>query len=199
MGLGLGQGQTFRRVAPAPPPATEATFLVQSPPGNDGLAYDDFAAVDPTQLATGLFGGFGVVGFVRFTGVTVPQGATISSAILRLQCSVAPTAAFTMTIRANDVDNAPQPTDAARPQTWATTTTANTVVPLSGSTTTGEKLYDVTAIVQEIVDRAGWASGNAIAFGLFHGALVFGAVIQFGNLGFSGAEADDPELRVTYT
>ena len=97
---------------------------------------------------------------LRFPSVAIDQGATILSATL----------GFNVTSRAGspdidwhgvDADNQGQFANSVgqRPRD-ATKTTAFTNFTASG---TGARTIDVTAIVQEIVDRAGWVSGNAIA------------------------------------
>lgn len=104
-----------------------------------------------------------VMGF-RFQSVAVPQGATINSATLTLDTDDEDPETNVGRLFGNDVDSAPA---------WASTTNlprnitrTAAFVALTSVPTTDETAYplDVTAIVQEIVDRAGWSSGNNMAF-----------------------------------
>ena len=102
-------------------------------------------------------------GGLRFLGVTVPQGSTINAATLTIEL---PSASFDdpdVTIWANDVDSASTFTTGANNISSRTPTTA-TVVWSASSIGTGVKVSpELKTIIQEIVNRAGWVSGNAIA------------------------------------
>lgn len=104
---------------------------------------------------------------VRFQNVTVPSGATINSASL----SFVPSSSGdepNHPIYGNDVDNAAAFTAGAtsdistRTRTTATVTWSSTNLGATG--TSLHSTPDLATIVQEIIDRAGWASGNAMAF-----------------------------------
>jgi hypothetical protein len=102
--------------------------------------------------------------FWRFVSVTIPQGATINTATLGLtQETAAATNPTDANIYGNDVDNAAQPTTYADIVSM-TQTTATTLADVSSAAT---KAYDVTSIVQEIVNRGGWTSGNALLLAMF--------------------------------
>ena len=102
--------------------------------------------------------------FFRFQNVVVPQGATIDSAYIKLNWEGGEEVDFL--IAAVDVDDFDVPTD----NTYAahdteTTATITWSIPLEGSQDSG--LYfktspDIKTVIQEIVDRTGWSSGNAI-------------------------------------
>ena len=102
--------------------------------------------------------------FFRFQNVVVPQGATIDSAYIKLNWEGGRNTDFL--VAAVDVDDFDAPTD----NTYAahdteTTATVSWNIPYEGSQDSG-KYYktspDIKTIIQEIVDRAGWSSGNAI-------------------------------------
>lgn len=99
---------------------------------------------------------------VRFRSVAVPQGATISSATLTLNV----TAVFGGggggggTFWGVAHDNPAAFTSSNLPNSQTKTTASVTVPPPS---TTGIKNYTVTTIIQEIVNRAGFA-GDAVSF-----------------------------------
>lgn len=104
----------------------------------------------------------------RFTSVGIPQGATISSASFSLKAQATyasggtikflvkgQAADTTITFGVTGSDNL---ATAARPRTTAVS--ASWSLP---SVTAGTRYsIDITSVVQEIVNRAGWASGNSI-------------------------------------
>tara|TARA_R110002020_G_scaffold12409_8_gene45535 strand:- start:1093 stop:1713 length:621 start_codon:yes stop_codon:yes gene_type:complete len=111
--------------------------------GFDGMMFDDINS------------------FFRFQNVIVPNAATISTATLTVVIGVNASATFDMTIIGEDVNDSAayaDETDAGD----ATETTAN--VTWSGSssweTSDVEVSPDIKTIIQEIVNRGGWASGN---------------------------------------
>ena len=106
-------------------------------------------------------------GAARFTSVTIGQGDTITSAVFSLKADSTYSASPNVVkiyVSAQDSDNAAALTTTSgdlnasgRPRTTATTVGVVTSI-------TGGNWYDfdITAAVQEVVDRAGWASGNAL-------------------------------------
>ena len=115
-----------------------------------------------------------VVG-VRFAGITLPQGAVINKAYLQFQVdntnkNTDPSNVF---IKAENSDN---------PVAYATTPfnitsrsytqdSVNWAIPAGswnaiGQNGADQQSSDITQLVQSLVNRAGWASGNAMAFTL---------------------------------
>ncbi|MEJ2704854.1 MAG: PA14 domain-containing protein [Sedimentisphaerales bacterium] len=98
-------------------------------------------------------GGLQVVG-IRFVDIPIPKGAIIDEAYVEFTCvegeEDANPAAFSSAT--NDITSRPR-------------TTANTIWAPANWTEVGQKdkTTDLTAIVQEIIDLDGWASGNALA------------------------------------
>ncbi len=105
-------------------------------------------------------------GGLRFTTLGVDQADTIDLANLKISLNrVTNTGSNNnTTVSADDVDDAPAWSQTDRP-TQITPTTANVDIGTIHATT-GRKTIDVTAIVQEIVDRGGWASNNDIRFAM---------------------------------
>ena len=99
-------------------------------------------------------------GFVRFLNVTAPQGATVDSATLTLNITGI-TGTPNTTLYGVDADNAAAFSYPGNTPSSATKTTATADPDPAG---TGTKVITITTIVQEIIDRGGWASGNAMAF-----------------------------------
>lgn len=110
----------------------------------------------------------------RFTNVTIPQAATILTATLQLVESYSSGAGGLYIpiglIHGNDVDNCAALSSTnfiTRSGSWVDTTASvqwnfgNGIG--AGNAYTSPSLV---SIIQEIVDRAGWASGNALALGM---------------------------------
>lgn len=103
----------------------------------------------------------------RFANVTVAQGATISSATYSMKAvssySSGGTIAYLVSAQAADnagtfVASGGNLNTTSRPRSTAVSSTWN-----QNSVTAGTRYsIDVTSVIQEIVNRAGWASGNAI-------------------------------------
>lgn len=100
--------------------------------------------------------------FLRFTTIDIPQGSTISSAKIQMKYSgfESNSVGETVKISAEDIDDATAPATASD-VVDATLTTANSTWTIPSMTT---NVYydsaDITGVVQEIVNRSGWAANN---------------------------------------
>jgi hypothetical protein len=106
---------------------------------------------------------------LRFSGLTIPKGATITSAYIQFTCfsNTAGAASFTINGEAND--SAPTFTGgtsniAARIRTSASASWSPADWTVVGESGPAEKTTDLSPILQELVNRSGWSSGNAAAF-----------------------------------
>ncbi len=139
--------------------------------GNDG-------SIDNTALSPQLTANLVNIGNVngnssstagfRFTSATVPQGATITSATLTLYgySSYSTGSTISAIAACEDVDNSSAFTTSSgdfnttnRPRTTATSASKDIKSVTAGVAYT----WDISTSVQEVVDRAGWSSGNAIS------------------------------------
>lgn len=139
----------------------------------------------------------------RFTSVTIPQGATISSATFTLTpfstYTTGGTIKFHVSTQASD--NAGVLTGSngdlnitARPRSTADAGpwTQNSV------TVNVEQSLNVTNIIQEIINRAGWVSGNAIVILVdTHADSSIGEWQEYNSYDDSTTKA--PKLDITYT
>lgn len=106
-------------------------------------------------------------GFI-WNSVTVPQGATITSAVLDLYSAqvTAGTTAKTIWYGVDEDNTSTFNTSTSYPEgktlTTASVTKDFTVSTWSSTLGFGAETVDVTSLVQEIVDRAGWSSGNSL-------------------------------------
>ncbi len=134
-----------------------------------------------------------VVG-VRFQKVKVPQGATITAARLEFEVDSTNTASTSLTINGEATDNASTFISTATNISGRAKTAASVAWGSVPNLAVNQKLIspDIKTITQEIVDRAGWASGNAMSF------IISGS-------GTKNVESFDTEpgaaplLRITYS
>jgi hypothetical protein len=110
-----------------------------------------------------------VIAWLRFPGVEIEQGATVTSASIRLVSDgnySVPSEYSEVFARIYAVDqddvNAPNNKTELLAYPWTTAYTAWTI----GTTTVNEffNTPDISSVVQEVVNRPGWQSGNAIQF-----------------------------------
>jgi hypothetical protein len=130
---------------------------------DDARGVSENLALDGTVIQVS---GSNILALIRFPNMTIPQGATINSAVLQGYFFNTSYDSVALTVAGIAADNRGAFTTTDTTPTW---TTANVSVSLSNVMTSGSGFYTiatVTGIVQEIVERAGWASGNAIALGM---------------------------------
>jgi len=109
------------------------------------------------------FAGTAVIGAVRFNNVSIPQGATITSASIQLRAENTDSDVVESRIYGlNEDDTA----DFSSDPTGRPTTTATVEWNFSSGTTVNTDYTSpgIASVVQEIVNRAGWASGNDMGF-----------------------------------
>lgn len=134
---------------------------------------------------------------LRFANVPLARGAEIQSVVLKTYSPNAATAAVKLRYYGEATDNSLPITEtiaalSRRPST------VNTVDETPGRwlPKTYNATADLTAIIQEIVDRPGWVPGNAITlFIADHGSASSRSIASFETLAF-GAEAAVLEITV---
>ena len=104
---------------------------------------------------------------VRFTGVTVPQGASIISAWIQFQTDETDSVLTDLTIRAQAADNPGTFIDntgdiTGRLPTTASATWSPSAWNIIGEAGPAQQTSDLSALIQEVIDRTGWIPGNAI-------------------------------------
>lgn len=103
---------------------------------------------------------------LRFPNVTIPAGSTINSATVTIDIVGTANDDIDGTIWGNDVDDAANFVTEAD-VTSRTQTTASVAWTQAAAGAGSEVSPDITSIIQEIVDRGGWASGQALCILLF--------------------------------
>ncbi len=104
---------------------------------------------------------------MRFNGVEIPQGATITSAYIQFQVDEVNTAATNLSIQGQASDDPVTFTPSSgnvssRPRTIAAVSWAPEPWTTKGQAGPDQQTPDISAIIQEIVDRPGWTSGNSL-------------------------------------
>lgn len=94
--------------------------------------------------------------------IAIPQGTVVTSAVMAVNHSTNIDAQSTQGLYFEDADDSAAPTTSANNISSRTRTTAVSVFP-AFTAANGWNDYDVTSQVQEVVDRPGWVSGNAMA------------------------------------
>jgi hypothetical protein len=141
---------------------------------------------------------------IRFANVTIPQEATVSSAYIQFTVDERGSGATVLTIRGEDVGNAAtfvetnfdvsnrlnfRPTSAAA--TWSPADWNNV-----GEAGANQRTGDIKSVIQEIINRSDWASGNALVI------LVTGDTTSKSNSriaeSYDGVPVSAPVLHVEY-
>ena len=132
-------------------------------------------------------------GGVVFRGVSIPRGAYVTAAELQFTAAQNDAADTTLEFRGWAADDAGVFSPQLKPSSAALTQTTSKVV-MSGIApwTSGQRYVtdDLSPLLQEIVDRPGWAEGNGL------GILVTGTGLRQAKTYDSGSDA--PRLAVVY-
>lgn len=101
----------------------------------------------------------------RFTGINVPKGATITAAYMQLCPQYTYPAGGSYTIQGEASDNAAAFADSANNISSRSKTSASAAwAPGAWTQFVYVNTPDLKSIVQEIVNRSGWVSGNSMVF-----------------------------------
>jgi hypothetical protein len=139
---------------------------------------------------------FQLVG-MRFNSLSIPQGATITNASIQFQADETHSGATNLMIEGEASDNALAFTNANANISSRTLTATSVEWTPAPWTTVGEagsdqQTPDITSVIQEIVDRPGWSSGNSLA------VIISGSGRRAAE-SFNGDSAGAPLLHVEYT
>ncbi|MEO1053284.1 MAG: Ig-like domain-containing protein [Bacteroidota bacterium] len=134
---------------------------------------------------------------MRFTGITVPQGATIDRAYVQFTTDETNSGTTNLTIRAHDTNDAAAFTTSTNNVSNRTKTSASVAWnPPSwssvGQAGSGQRTPELKAVVQEVVNRSGWASGNDIVI------IITGTGERTAEA-YDGTSSQAPLLHIEYT
>ena len=147
------------------------------------------------SLPVGTSSSYTLNGGLRFQTVGLPAAANIDLAELQLYVT-SKTGTPAVKLYGDDVDDAAEWTSYSNKPSDITKTTASTS--LTSIPSSGNYTVDVTDVIQEIVDRPGWASGNDIRMGLLNTLMVnnynYFMIAAYEHLGYPSAT-----LEITYS
>lgn len=136
---------------------------------------------------------------LRFTNITIPQGALISNAYIQFTVDETTASAGSVIFKVEDIDNATTFTSAnndissrvalADSVIWSNIQTWNT----AGDQGVDQQTPDLSSLVQLMVNRSGWVSGNALNI------LATGTGTRVAESYDGGSSSQVPTLVVEYT
>jgi hypothetical protein len=133
---------------------------------------------------------------LRFNAVAIPRGATINSASVQFQVDEATSGATSLTIQGQAADNATAFSGTAKISTRTRTASAVSWSPVAwvavGQAGAGQQTPSIASVIQEIVNRPGWRSGNSLAL------IITGTGRRVAEA-FEGLPTAAPLLRVQYS
>jgi hypothetical protein len=137
-----------------------------------------------------------VVG-IRFVKVPLPKAASIITAYVQFTAKDASSKAASVTIKGQAADNAPVFTTASGSITARPTTTASvawTSIPnwTADSVGPATRTPELKSIVEELIQRSGWAPANALVF------LLGGDGGDRNPYSFDGRALSAPRLHIEY-
>ncbi len=138
--------------------------------------------------------------FFRFPNIALGQGETVIKAQIKWWNEFQPgVTTKSILISALDADDASAPTTFAQAETPAAGRTTASVAWTHPDSTQWQVSPDISTVIQEILDRATWASGNAIVIYTEDNGSASGEYVQtinaFGSL-VDGNTANKPVLEV---
>ncbi len=139
-------------------------------------------------------GGLQTVG-IRFPGIAIPQGTSIIDAYIEFQADETDSVATSAVIAAEAIDDGLPFTEAQNDITSRTVTGASVAWPnISPWNTVGEKHQtpNLGPVVQEVINRAGWQSGNALV------VIITGTGKRTAE-SYDGSASGAPRLVVSFT
>jgi hypothetical protein len=134
---------------------------------------------------------------IRFTNITIPRGAHINTARIQFTAESPGSRVTSVTLKAQAADNAGPFAAVGGNITARPATTASVAWPAIPAWTTdlssaATATPDLQPLVQEIVDRAGWAPANALVF------LLTGNGGERSAHSYDGRPAAAPKLHIEY-
>ncbi|HHM21278.1 MAG TPA: hypothetical protein ENJ20_04565, partial [Bacteroidetes bacterium] len=156
-------------LSPPPPPAL-ITFTKRVSSGNDDAEErlnNGSVSRGSSDLELGQDNNKPQIVGIRFRDVTIPQGATITNAYIEFTVDETDYSTANFTIHGEDTDDASGFSSSSYNISGRTQTSASVAwnsVPNWDNVNDIYQTPDLSAIVQEIVNRGGWSSGNDMVF-----------------------------------
>jgi hypothetical protein len=133
---------------------------------------------------------------MRFTGVGVPAGATITNAYIQFTVDETDSGSGSLTIRGHDVGDAPAFTTSSynvssRAKTDASASWQPAAWTSVGASGSDQRTPDLSAIIGEIVARGDWSSGNDMVI------MIEGSGERTAE-SYNGSSSKAPKLHIDY-
>ncbi len=155
-------------------PGSTATFVfldvtvveVKIPTSGDDVEESSSGSINTTSgdLELAVVGSDSQIIGLRFVPVVIPQGATITKAYVQFRTDEVTVALAALLVEGQATDNAAP--FGASVSTLPRTAASASWIPAPWSTTgeqgPDQRTSDIAAVVQEVVNRPGWQSGNAL-------------------------------------
>ncbi len=132
---------------------------------------------------------------MRFTGITIPRNAQVVTAYVEFEAAATDTGATSLTIRGQASENAPAFTTTKNNISARSRTAAQVVwnnIPAWSAVNVKWQTPDLSPVIQEIVNRANWISGNSMVI------LINGSGRRTAE-SYDGEHPAAPRLVITYT
>ena len=153
-------------ISPKPIQAAQntATFIVQSGSNDVNQDGSTLSSGNTTLwLGNGSSTSSGYTG-LRFTNVTLPQGATITSALIQVYSSKSQWIPMSIQIAADQSTNSVACSTTNLPsQRSLTAAKVNSTTNANWLANTWYSLPDISTVIQEVVSQPGWQSGNSLS------------------------------------
>ncbi|MEY5048507.1 MAG: hypothetical protein RLZZ175_1866 [Bacteroidota bacterium] len=171
IGLGISNAQSNKRlsVLPGLPPAKLEAVITQASDDNEEYVADgttDFGSSDLEMVTEG--GGQQIIG-LRFASVKLPKNAVIQSAYIQFAADETHSNSVSLNFWGLAHDSLPTFANESKSISKFDTTTsrvdwANLQAWTAGEITDKQKSTDLKSIINEIISRPNWKSGNPIGF-----------------------------------
>jgi hypothetical protein len=163
--LSHAKNKISKTFAAAPPPTSSVSVRVNASSDDAEQTLSTGAVVlNSTDLELADDGAATQLVGMRFNSVQIPKGASIMGAYIEFETDVAWSSACSLTIRGQAADSPSTFTTTSNDLSTRTKTTASVAWAPAAWNTVDQKHQtpDLTTVVQEIINRPGWAEGNSL-------------------------------------
>ena len=194
-----GTSATFNTTVTVSPPVIQTLEVRISASNDDAEERVSSGAINVTgpDLELSVDGSNAQLVGMRFTGISIPTGATVTKAYIQFQVDESFSGATTLTIQGQATLNATQFSSSkfnisTRAKTAAAVTWQPDPWPTVGQAGLAQRTVDISPVIQEIIDQGGWVSGNALAI------IVTGTGTRTAEA-FDGVASAAPLLHIEYS
>ncbi|TLD41093.1 MAG: hypothetical protein JETT_2614 [Candidatus Jettenia ecosi] len=134
---------------------------------------------------------------IRFQGITIPKNAIITNAYIQFKADEITSEATSLTIQGENVDNAVtfaavSGNISSRPRTTAAISWSPVPWTTVGEVGPNQQTPDISSVIQEIIGRPGWSSGNSMV-------VIFTGTGKRVAEAYEGNQAEAPLLHIEYS